>query len=131
MESSETPLDKDFGLLNEAIIKAIISSKDVKALLMDFKSKNLIDQMAVLNLIVSLEELSEIVFSPDIKKPYRIKPENTHKPIKPKSLKNNNKIVDIQPIDGRVLTDNELSFEKFYEANFSEDEWLRKARLKL
>ena len=49
--------DKEFDQLNEAILKAIVSSQDVEKVLQDFKSKDLINEMAVVNLILSLEEL--------------------------------------------------------------------------
>ncbi len=53
--------DKDYERLNDAIMKAIISSGDVKKVLMSFQEKNLIDKMAVLNLILSLEEIESMM----------------------------------------------------------------------
>lgn len=53
--------DKDYELLNNAIMKAIISSDDVKKVLLSFQEKNLIDKMAVLNLILSLEEIETLM----------------------------------------------------------------------
>ena len=63
MEAFEGFQDKEFDLLNEAILKAIVSSSDVERVLQHFKSKDLINEMAVVNLIVSLEELSDLIFS--------------------------------------------------------------------
>ncbi|NIQ01061.1 MAG: hypothetical protein GWM98_12090, partial [Nitrospinaceae bacterium] len=40
-------------------------SPDVKKVLQEFQSKDLINHLSVLNLILSLEELSELVFSGD------------------------------------------------------------------
>ena len=53
--------DKDYERLNDAIMKAIISPGDVKKVLMSFQEKNLIDKMAVLNLILSLEEIESMM----------------------------------------------------------------------
>ena len=53
--------DKDYERLNDAITKAFISSGDVKKVLMSFQEKNLIDKMAVLNLILSLEEIESMM----------------------------------------------------------------------
>ena len=54
--------DKEFDLLNEAILKAIVSSPDVENVLQHFKSKDLINEMAVVNLILNLEDLSGLMF---------------------------------------------------------------------
>ena len=62
MEAFEGFQDKEFDLLNEAILKAIVSSPDVENVLQYFKSKDLINEMAVVNLILSLEELSGLMF---------------------------------------------------------------------
>ena len=60
--------DKEFDQINEAVLKAILSSKDVEKVLQDFKSKNLINEMAVVNLILSLEDLSSLIFSESTEK---------------------------------------------------------------
>ena len=81
MDSLDAFEDKDFEQLNDAILKAIISSRDVEKVLQDFISKDLINEMAVVNLILSLEELSELMFSesPD-KRKHTLEPskENPH-----------------------------------------------------
>lgn len=53
--------DKEYERLNDAIMKAITSSGDVKKVLLSFQEKNLIDKMAVLNLILSLEEIEALM----------------------------------------------------------------------
>ncbi|MBI4383058.1 MAG: hypothetical protein HY579_03370 [Nitrospinae bacterium] len=60
MDSSETAQNKAYEQLNGAILKAITASEEVKQVLLDFQKKNLIDRMAVLNLILSLEELEAL-----------------------------------------------------------------------
>ena len=69
MDAFEGFEDREFDLLNEAILKAIVSSPDVENVLQDFKSKDLINEMAVVNLILSLEELSRLMFPEPPKKP--------------------------------------------------------------
>ena len=65
MDQFDSSLDKEYESLNEAIMKALVTSKDVKRVLEDFKSKELINNLSVLNLVLSLEELSQLVFSDD------------------------------------------------------------------
>lgn len=61
MSATTIDSDKDYERLNDAIMKAIISSGDVKKVLLSFQEKNLIDKMAVLNLILSLEEIEALM----------------------------------------------------------------------
>lgn len=49
--------------LYEAIMRAITSSDEVKEILQDLQAADKIDSMAVMNVILSLEELSEIIQS--------------------------------------------------------------------
>ena len=78
MDSFDAFQDKEFEQLNGAILKAIISSRDVGKVLQDFKSKDLINEMAVVNLILSLEELSGLMFSESPDKQTRARSEPLH-----------------------------------------------------
>ena len=49
--------------LYEAIMKSITSSQEVKEILQNLKSEGRIDSMAVMNMILSLEELSGLIHS--------------------------------------------------------------------
>ena len=53
--------EKDYENLNDAILKAIVSSKEVQKILVILKKKEEIDNMAVLNLFLSLDELYEMI----------------------------------------------------------------------
>jgi len=129
MDQFDSSLDKEYESLNEAIMKALVTSKDVKEVLEDFKSKELINNLSVLNLVLSLEELSQLVFSDDhgldldesvMERPARTsKKEKTPLPPSP------------YVIDGKRLTKNEILFQKFCQGLFDENEWIRKARVKL
>ena len=138
MEAFEGFEDKEFDLLNEAILKAIVSSPDVENVLQYFKSKDLINEMAVVNLILSLEELSGLMFlegtdksiqandSPSENRPQKIKNPligNTQKEIPRKS--NNHYLVD-----GKLLNRNEILFEKHFQGRFNEKQWLKRAKIK-
>ena len=133
--------DKEFDLLNEAILKAIVSSPDVENVLQHFKSKDLINEMAVVNLILSLEELSGLMFpktstmsTQDIK--YSKEKESINK------QKTENQMVDKTQkitkskankhylVDGNLLSRNEILFEKHYQGRFDEKQWLKKAKIK-
>jgi len=139
MEAFEGFQDKEFDLLNEAILKAIVSSPDVENVLQHFKSKDLINEMAVVNLILSLEELSGLMFpegtdkstqaidSPSENRPQKIKNQlvgNTQKEI-PRKLNNHNLV------DGKLLNRNEILFEKHVQGRFNEKQWLKRAKIKI
>ena len=141
MEAFEGFQDKEevlFNLLNEAILKAIVSSPDVENVLQHFKSKDLINEMAVVNLILNLEELSGLMFpegtdkstqaidSPSENRPQKIKNQlvgNTQKEI-PRKLNNHNLV------DGKLLNRNEILFEKHFQGRFNEKQWLKRAKIK-
>ncbi len=140
MDSFDSFQDKEFDQLNEAILKAIVSSKDVEKVLRDFKSKDLINDMAVVNLILSLEELSGLMFS-DSKdnKLYSLEPskENqsakTHSEGNPltKGSKGKTDSTSHHLVDGEMLSRNEILFEKFYQGRFDEKQWLKQAKIKV
>jgi hypothetical protein len=138
MEAFDGFQDKEFDLLNEAILKAIVSSSDVERVLQHFKSKDLINEMAVVNLIVSLEELFGLMLSeatkqsaqtldfPSEKRIYKIKNQldgNTPKEISPKPNTNN-------LVDGKILKRNEILFEKYFQGRFNEKQWLKRSKIK-
>jgi len=108
--------DKEFDQLNEAVLKAILSSKDVEKVLQDFKSKNLINEMAVVNLILSLEDLSSLIFS-----------ESTDSSKNQVSCSLDNYYL----VDGKNLSRNEILFEQYYQKNFNEKQWLQQSKIKL
>jgi hypothetical protein len=141
MEAFEGFEDKEFDLLNEAILKAIVSSPDVEKVLQHFKSKDLINEMAVVNLILSLEELSGLMFpkkptmsTKDIKFSKEKESKNKQKidnPMIDKMQKTTkNKENNHYLIDGNLLSRNEILFEKHYQGRFDEKQWLKKVKIK-
>lgn len=140
MDSLDSFQDNEFDQLNEAILKAIISSKDVEKVLQDFKSKDLINEMAVVNLILSLEELSGLMFpeSKD-KKIYSLEPskEKQSTQTQPegsqqtKNSKRKTASTSSHLVDGELLSRNEILFEKYYQGRFNEKQWLKQAKIKV
>jgi len=134
--------DKEFDQLNEAVLKAILSSKDVEKVLRDFKSKDLINEMAVVNLILSLEDLSSLIFSESAEKSnHALDTLNQKQPLK--NDKTENKTVGSKKnqvscnlnsydlVDGKNLSRNEILFEKYYQERFNEKQWLQQSKIKL
>jgi hypothetical protein len=127
--------EKDYENLNDAILKAIVSSKEIQKILVKLKEKEEIDNMAVLNLFLSLDELCEMISEKNKKSiSYNLEPmeskqyadKNTETEEKKSSpVKNGNFI------DGKTLTLNETLFEKFYQGKFNEEAWAKKARIRL
>jgi hypothetical protein len=125
--------EKEYENLNDAILKAIVSSKEVQKILVKLKEQEEIDNMAVLNLFLSLDELYEMISEKDNNSiSYKLEPVETKQPAGketrkeiPSPLKSGN------IIDGKALTLNETLFENFYQGRFNEDTWVKKARIRL
>ncbi len=138
MEAFEGFQDKEFDLLNEAILKAIVSSPDVENVLQYFKSKDLINEMAVVNLILSLEELSGLMFPEATDKSTQAidsPSENRLQKIKNPLVGNTQKEIPRKPnnhylVDGKLLNRNEILFEKHFQGRFNEKQWLKRAKIK-
>ena len=142
MDSFDAFQDKEFEQLNDAILKAIISSSDVEKVLQDFKSKDMINEMAVVNLILSLEELSGLMFpeTPD-KQTHTLEPAEKNQPVKKQRLENqifenttkkiSCKSSSYDLVDGKELSRNEILFERYYQGRFNEKQWLKRAKIKV
>ncbi|MCH7623232.1 MAG: hypothetical protein IIB46_04035 [Nitrospinae bacterium] len=128
MDPFDSHLDEAYEHLNKAIMKAIVSSEDVRNVLTGFKEKDMINHLSVLNLILSLEELSDMVFADEDSSDYEsvIEDLGTEKPGKSSEMEATNPF----KIDGQNLTPNEILFEKFFQKKFSAQEWLKKAKIK-
>jgi hypothetical protein len=127
--------EKEYENLNDAILKAIVSSKEIQKILVKLKEKEEIDNMAVLNLFLSLDELYEMILEKKNNSiSYKLEPmeskqsanKNTETEEKKSSpVKNENFI------DGKSLTLNETLFENFYQGKFNVEAWAKKARIRL
>ena len=138
MEAFDGFEDKEFDLINEAILKAIVSSSDVERVLQHFKSKDLINEMAVVNLIVSLEELFGLMLS-EVKnqstQALDSPSENRIQEIKNQLGGNTPKEISSKPntndlVDGKTLKRNEILFEKYFQGRFDENQWLKRSKIK-
>ena len=127
--------EKDYENLNDAILKAIVSSKEIQKILLKLKEKEELDNMAVLNLFLSLHELCEMISEKNNNSiSYKLEPVESKKfvdknteteEIKSSPAKNGNFI------DGKLMTVNETLFENFYQGKFNEEAWAKKARIRL
>ena len=141
MDSFEAFHDKEFEQLNDAILKAIISSRDVEKVLQEFKSKELINEMAVVNLILSLEELSGLMFSESPAKSMQTLESSGQSQSKKIELAEN-QLPEITKkktssessshylVDGKLLNRNEILFERYYQGRFNEKQWLKRAKIR-
>jgi len=137
MEAFDGFEDKEFDLLNEAILKAIVSSSDVERVLQHFKSKDLINEMAVVNLIVSLEELFGLMLSEAKNQSTQAldsPSENRIQEIKNQLGGNTSKEISSKPntndlVDGKILKRNEILFEKYFQGRFNEKQWLKRSKI--
>jgi len=88
----------------------------------------MINHLSVLNLILSLEELSDMVFADEDSSDYEsvIEDFRTEKPGISPEMEATNPF----KIDGQNLTPNEILFEKFFQKKFNAQEWLKKAKIK-
>ena len=127
--------EKDYENLNDAILKAIVSSNEIQKILVKLKNKEKIDNMAVLNLFLSLDELHEMISEKNNNSiSYKLEPLEPKQSVdknteteekKPSPVKN------VNFIDGKALTLNETLFENFYQGKFNEEAWAKKAGIRL
>jgi hypothetical protein len=126
MDGSDASLDKEYEKLNEAIMKAIITSDEIKGLLQEYQSKDMIQHMAVLNLVLSLEELSEVILNNcetyDLE---CVNEKESSQVTQSKSTETGKKYF----VDGKNLTQNEILFERFCQGKFDENAWLKKIKV--
>ncbi len=132
---SDELFEKEYENLNDAILKAIVSSKEVQKILITLKEQEEINDIAVLNLFLSLDELYEMISEKDNKNSCVYKSE----PTESNTLKNKEELVkkfgslgnNDNFIDGKCLTLNEVLFENFCQGKFNEELWKKKARIRL
>ena len=127
--------EKDYENLNDAILKAIVSSKEIQKILVKLKEKEETDNMSVLNLFLSLDELHEMISEKSNSSiSYKLEPVESKQSAdknteiegeKSSPIKNGNFI------DGKALTLKETLFENFYQGRFNEEAWAKKARIRL
>ena len=129
---SDAFLEQEYENLNDAILRAILKSKEVQDIISRFKSSGQLSEKAVLNLFLSLDELHQMIEENPVKPDnYKLKPDekiSTLKGLNEKESKSPLKKEDI--IDGKLLTLNEILFEKFFQVSFDEAEWMKKARIR-
>jgi hypothetical protein len=125
--------EKEYDNLNDAILKAIVSSKEIQKILVKLKEQEEIDNMAVLNLFLSLDELYEMISEKDNNSiSYKLEPvESKQTADKEISKKTPSPLKSGNIIDGKELTLNETLFENFYQGKFNEESWRKKARIQL
>ena len=127
--------EKDYENLNDAILKAIVSSKEIQKILVKIKKKEEIDNMAVLNLFLSLDELHEMISEKNNNSiSYKLEPLESKQSVDKNTETEEKKLSPIKNrnfIDGKALSLNETLFENFYQGKFNEEAWAKKARIRL
>jgi hypothetical protein len=126
---SDAYLDQEYENLNDAILQAIVASPEVRDILARFKKLNQMGEKSVLNLFLSLDELYQIINEESSDSAnYKLEPRATlEKPIKQEESCSQK---ETSLIDGETLTKNEILFEKFFQGNFNENSWMKKARVR-
>jgi len=133
MESKDSNLDEIYERLSAAIMNSITTSKDVKAIMQELSSQGLINEAAVFNLLLSLEELDAHInpkpFTEDI---YKLEPGMETR--RPKTVLEFGYLPQdntAPKIDGKALSEREKLFEDYCQASFDEEAWLKRAKLKM
>jgi hypothetical protein len=127
--------ENDYESLNDAILKAIVSSKEIQKILVKLKEKEEIDNMAVLNLFLSLDELYEMISEKKNNSvSYKLEPVESKQSTDKNTETEGKKLSPVKNgnfIDGKALTLKETLFESFYQEKFNEEAWAKKARIRL
>ena len=132
---SDELFEKEYENLNDAILQAIVSSTEVQEILIKLKKQEETNDIAVLNLFLSLDELHEMISEKNNNDSciYKSAPAelNTikHAEDATKQVCSNGKKENF--IDGKPLTINEILFENFCQGKFNEETWKKKARIRL
>ncbi|PIP71974.1 MAG: hypothetical protein COW89_08970 [Nitrospinae bacterium CG22_combo_CG10-13_8_21_14_all_47_10] len=129
---SDAFLDQEYENLNDAILQAIVTSKKVQNILSRFKEQNHINDKAVLNLFLGLDELYQMMDeNPSKPDTYKLEPgASTSALEKPMDNEKRSSSKEENIIDGESLSLNEVLFEKFYQGKFNETAWMKKARVR-
>ena len=125
--------EKEYENLNDAILQAIIASKEVQKVLARLKEENF-DDMAVLNLFISLDELYEMISDKrNSSLTYKMEPIESQQKQKEEKAFESQSISGVREnkIDGKLLTLNETLFQNYCQGKFNEEAWLKKARIRL
>ena len=131
---SDRFFEKEYENLNDAILQAITSSKEVQNILVRLSEEESLDHMAVLNLFLSLDELFEMISDKrNSSVAYKLEP------VEPQRSQEEEKTIGKpssserwkNKIDGKFLTLNETLFENYCQGKFNEKAWLKKARIRL
>lgn len=126
---SDAFLDQEYENLNDAILQAIVKSKDVQDILTRFKKLNQMDDKAVLNLFLSLDELYQMINEKSSDSAnYKLEPRTSSE--EPINKEENPSQKEASFIDGQTLTKNEILFEKYFQGKFDENNWMKKARVR-
>lgn len=130
MHTDDSHLDEIYERFNQAIMRAIVNSREVQDLLREIGSQGYINESSVFNLFLSLEELDD----------YMNPGSSDSVPAGPAGTGDADVAPDGGPeagaeapprIDGHALTDTETRFLEYCARHFDERKWLKKARLKL
>lgn len=131
MDSNNPESDEDYERLNETIMRAITSSKEVRALLREYKAKGLVKRTTVLNFLLGLEDLFDSVYPQEPSDPnFKL-----DRPVREK--RGAPEFAD--PATGKTakmerpeenMTANEKLFEDYCRKNFDIKRWLKIARIK-
>ena len=132
---SDELFEKEYENLNDAILQAIVSSTEVQEILIKLKKQKETNDIAVLNLFLSLDELHEMISEKNNNDSsfYKLEPAELyttkHEEDATKQVCSNGKNENF--IDGKPLTINEILFENFCQGKFNEETWKKKARIRL
>jgi 3-methyladenine DNA glycosylase AlkD len=129
MESNDF-LDQEYENLNDAILQAIVTAKEVQDILARFKEQGHMNDKAVLNLFLSLDELHQMIEEKTANSgAYKVEPKAS---AAEKSVEREEKppLLEKDVVDGAVLTLNEVLFEKYYQRKFDQSVWMKKARVR-
>lgn len=129
---SDAFLDQEYENLNDAILQAIVTSKKVQNILSRFKQQDHINDKAVLNLFLGLDELYQMMDENRSKSDtYKLEPSASTSTLeKPVENEKRSSSKEENIIDGETLSLNEVLFEKFYQGKFNETTWMKKARVR-
>ena len=110
--------EQKFEELSKAIAEAVMNSKKVKKVMEDIQKKEKICPQSFMVLVLKMQVLADSL-DLDLEEPAVEK--RRGKRSRKKSYRE-----QVQYIDGRKLSKNEIDFENFFSERFDADQWLKK-----
>ncbi|MBT3183085.1 MAG: hypothetical protein HOI59_10720 [Nitrospina sp.] len=121
------------------INKAILKSPDVQISIKKLQKLELLDYVSEYNLVLEVDKLIESILKKNVQKEIKADSilEELHIHAEPENDQEEKETPDLpsspepaQWVDGKALSENEVRFEEYFNQQFDEKHWMKKAKIR-